>query len=51
MKLQTTCIELASAKSAALGRTLPLLVDLSNHCVKAPPGHPFAEGLTVCFLG
>lgn len=33
-KLQNACIELASVKSAALGRTLPLLINLSDQSVR-----------------
>ena len=50
-KLQNACIELASARSAALGRTLPLLMNLCDQSVRIRQGHPFVEDLTVYFLG
>ena len=50
MKLQNACIELASTKSAALGRTLPLLMNLSDQSVTVPSGDPFVEGLMARFL-
>jgi len=50
-KLQNACTELASVKSAALGRTLPLLMNLSDKSVNIPPGDQFGEGLMACFTG
>lgn len=42
-KLQNACVELASVKSAALGRSLPLLINLCDQRVNALLGPLFVE--------